>query len=149
LSVLRTGRLYPQEIFPLLVSVRDRVNPRATGRPEGLCQLKFPMTPSGFETATFRTVVQSLNQVPRLVALENSDVHPIRETSTKLKRIGTTHKVQIISQPWLKFRVWICRFLQLQLQSCERGTSLLVALRNCRMYPYYRKHRDNQSPSAN
>ena len=69
-SALSTGRLYPREMLPVLISVKRLSRPQghsAIGRI--LCQWKIPMTPNGIEPATFRFVAQHLNHcataVPR------------------------------------------------------------------------------------
>ena len=54
---------YPQEIFPVLISVRGWVDPRGHNAARRIMSMKIPMTPSGIEPATFWLVEQCLNQL--------------------------------------------------------------------------------------
>jgi hypothetical protein len=63
LSALLVDRTLPPKGFVVLISVTDRISPRATMQLKGLDQMINSAISSGIEPATFRLVAQCLNNL--------------------------------------------------------------------------------------
>jgi len=60
-SASHTGRLYPQEMFLVIVLTRSWVDPRTMVRSEGICHWKIQWHHPGIDPGTVRLVAQRIN----------------------------------------------------------------------------------------
>ena len=86
--------LNPQETFLVLIL-------RAIVRPEGLCQWKNPMTPSGIEPTTFWLVAQCLDQLhhcvpPILRYYSNIYLEKLSETNEPQKCCALWQELELV-----------------------------------------------------
>jgi hypothetical protein len=123
LSAPRTGRLYPQEMFPVLIFTRGWVDHRAMVRSEGNMSLENPVTPPGIEPGTVRLVAQRLNYYatpgPRVIYLPTEISHRKREVTItpefwkiKLKTLGRLScNKRLGIAIWIRWVKWVTEYV--------------------------------------
>ena len=108
----------PGTHFPVLISVRGWVDPRAIVRSEGLCQWKIPTTPPGTEPATFRFVAQHLNHCATAVPRTS-----VRNYQYSLRNSTERRCSFLLGSGSLKSRFFCSRFLS--------KTTKIYSIQNC------------------
>jgi hypothetical protein len=98
LSALRTGRLYPQEIFLILIATRRWVDSRALVRPEGWSRWTIPVT-----LIIVALLLLLLNAIPRV---ESASLYLCRDLRANFNHVCAAEPV-LSSHCMLTCRVWI------------------------------------------
>ena len=120
LSASRTGRLYPQEIFLVLIFTRGWVDPRAMVRSEGILSLKNPVTPLGVDPGTVWLVAQRLNHHATPAPSDNLNLTEITYNGSNVLNMCVVKCVQKCSNVLIMCvvgvsHIWtiMCNFSQL------------------------------------
>jgi hypothetical protein len=94
LSTLGSGRIYPQEILLVLISVRGWVDTRTIVRSEGF----MSMTPPGIEPVTFWFVAQYLNHCA--TAVGNRGLKGLRKLASFQRNLLLSISLKMEAAHW-------------------------------------------------